>query len=259
MTPAALKAIDDERRKREDELVLLLLLMLAWSVERSDDVTEVARVLRRYGVDEIARTMADAHLDGFAFYATGDGPTVDQLVRQYQPQATEMAEAMIDTIESTEGEALSLILLAAHYSRSDSEGLRLGAERQVATAHNAGLLSGAIAASGGESGPTGRVSALRHVSVIDDRTTDICNERDGLTLSPTDPYWLANWPSLHWNCRSIIEPVFGRVPLSETLPTVPPSEGFGAAPPGVAAMVRRRISDGRIEGPRREPEAVLDL
>jgi hypothetical protein len=238
MTPAETQAIDDARREREDELLLLLLLMLGWAVEQPGaSVDTAAGVLNRYGVDEIARTMADAHLDGFAFYSpSGRRPNAEELARQYEPAAGDMVDAIVATMRQTPGADLAAILLAARYSRSDSTGLRLGAERQVTTAGNAGLLDGAIAL-------YGPITALRHRSVVDDRTTVICRQRDGLTLRADDPYWLTNWPSLHFNCRSIIEILDEPVTMSSTYPTRLPDDGFGLAPLIVRSILRRAARD----------------
>lgn len=77
----------------------------------------------------------------------------------------------------------------------------------------------------------GSVTAIRHRSVVDQKTSKICRERDGLTLAPSDPYWLFNWPSLHRHCRSCPLPVFAPNPkLSTVYPTHPPQAGYGVAP-----------------------------
>jgi SPP1 gp7 family putative phage head morphogenesis protein len=232
MTAEEIKRIDEERRRREDELLLLLLLLLARAVSDSPDdrfdVTPLAVVMRDHGVREIAESMADAHLD-----ASGVGDR-NTLVREYDPSARAMADAIVETVIRTGGTTLADALLASHYSRSDSEGLRLGAERQIVSAHNAGLIAGAVTAYD--------VTALRHVSVIDDATTVICRQRDGLVLYIDDPYWLANWPSLHWRCRSIVEPVRGPYVVSTTYPMRPADDGFGVAPMTVVNALRGRVA-----------------
>ena len=233
MTPADLQAIDEERREREDELLLLLLLLLARSVELNDNLaTFDGSLLRQHGAGEIAQTMADAHADGARFYAGRPSLSRAELVRQYEPAAQEMVDAMVLAILATGQPSLGDALVDVRYTRSDSTGLRLGAERQVTTAGNAGLVDGFAAR-------FGTVAAFRHVSVVDDRTTDICRGRHNLTLAVTNPYWLTNWPSLHWNCRSIVEPLGRGAVLTERVPSLPsPEAGFGIAPASVVRIVR---------------------
>jgi hypothetical protein len=100
----------------------------------------------------------------------------------------------------------------------------LGAERAVVTAHNGGILAGAAALDG--------VTGLAHRSVLDEVTTDICRERNGLMLPLDDPYWTSNVPALHYRCRSVLVPIVGDFTPSDWRPTVPPMAGFGAAPAG---------------------------
>lgn len=260
MTAEELKALDQKRKDREDELVLLLLLLLGYGLSIAEgerpsvstlelpegvtapvvaprvsggDVDALARLLRTTGAEEIALSMAEAHLDAFALF--GDAPPDrEDLARQYAPQAAEMSGAMMDAIRQAGGATLAESLLLAKYSRSDSTGLELGAERQIVTASNAGLIDGAIRRT---SGP--RLEGFRHVSVLDDRTTKTCTERSGLQLPATDPYWAVNWPSLHWRCRSTVVPIFGPFKASDWRPRTSPDVGFGRMPATVRRMIRR--------------------
>lgn len=94
----------------------------------------------------------------------------------------------------------------------------------ILTGYNGGYFNGLQAV-------IGSVTAIRHRSVVDEKTSKICRERDGLTLAPSDPYWLFNWPSLHRHCRSCPLPVFTPNPvLSTVYPTHPPQAGYGVAP-----------------------------
>ncbi len=45
---------------------------------------------------------------------------------------------------------------------------------------------------------------LQFVAIEDERTTDICSARAGITLPYDDPFWKDNWPPLHYNCRSTV-------------------------------------------------------
>jgi len=75
---------------------------------------------------------------------------------------------------------------------------------------------------------------LMYDAVLDDRTTDICRMRDGVVRPADDPWWKGNWPPLHHNCRSGVRPLTEaeaqRRGVAQTLPYVPPQEGFGLSP-----------------------------
>lgn len=45
---------------------------------------------------------------------------------------------------------------------------------------------------------------LQFVAIEDERTTEICSARAGITLPYDDPFWKSNWPPLHYNCRSTV-------------------------------------------------------
>lgn len=51
------------------------------------------------------------------------------------------------------------------------------------------------------------VFAVQFSAVLDNRTTDICRDRDGLILGLTDPRLEANIPPLHFQCRSTLVPI----------------------------------------------------
>ena len=90
----------------------------------------------------------------------------------------------------------------------------------------------------------GRLSQLRQVqqtrpfwqfdSVNDSRTTEVCRGMDGVTLRADDPIWQTRYPPLHHRCRSSIrsltEKQAARRGLTEVVPDVDPSEGFGEFP-----------------------------
>jgi hypothetical protein len=74
--------------------------------------------------------------------------------------------------------------------------------------------------------------SLRHISVLDAVTSDICWQRAGLTLPANDVYWFSNLPPLHGHCRSFIQVLLGDVKHSERRPNIPPAAGYGQAPAG---------------------------
>ena len=75
---------------------------------------------------------------------------------------------------------------------------------------------------------------LMYDAVLDSRTTEICRARDGVVRPADDPWWKANWPPLHHNCRSGVRALTRaeaeRRGVARALPSVPPQEGFGLSP-----------------------------
>lgn len=99
------------------------------------------------------------------------------------------------------------------------------AETWALRAYNGGMLTGWTRSEVAAAGLTG----FEHVSVEDERTSDICREHDHTKRPADDPFWLYNTPPLHFRCRSWLRPLFG--PFTATdLPVIPPDPGFGAAP-----------------------------
>jgi len=45
---------------------------------------------------------------------------------------------------------------------------------------------------------------FQYVSIEDDRTSEICQEYDGITLRNDDKFWDTNYPPNHMNCRSTV-------------------------------------------------------
>ena len=106
------------------------------------------------------------------------------------------------------------------------------ATETILTAWNGGLFNGYF-------GPMAeKALILRHFSVMDHRTSEICIDRNDLTLPANDPYWKSNsWPKLHNRCRSVVMPVPSHFEISDWRPTVPVQDGWGA-PPAMAFGVR---------------------
>ena len=71
-------------------------------------------------------------------------------------------------------------------------------------------------------------------AVLDSRTTTICKSRNGVVRPADDPWWKANWPPLHYQCRSgvraLTQEEATKRGISTELPEEPPLEGFGGAP-----------------------------
>lgn len=211
------------------------------------------------GGAKVASLMASAHLAGWkraAGYAgnDADAPEYDDVFPIYR---SGQAKVTADTILTGISESLIKLLtvtLAANASErtpvqvrrvneaftrygwtSDSPGgvdpstkapagyaAASAATNGILEAYNDGFWGGVM---GGDSS-----YPLQHFTIIDERTTEICECRDGFTRPKNDPYWMTNWPKLHWNCRSIVLPVSHKTPLSEIYPSIPPMPGFGLAP-----------------------------
>jgi hypothetical protein len=116
-------------------------------------------------------------------------------------------------------------------SSADKSSLKLGAERAIVSASNAGMLHAAIS---GE-----RDVMIRHHTVLDGNETEICHDRANLTLPASHAYWRnGGVPQLHWGCRSILMPAPPGAEASEWLPSIPPMIGFGFNPLPAWAGVR---------------------
>lgn len=74
----------------------------------------------------------------------------------------------------------------------------------------------------------GFVEALEYSAVLDDRTTEICQQLDGQTYGIDSEEWSTFRPPNHFNCRSILVPVTVRDTWTQSdAPTVGPQKGFG--------------------------------
>lgn len=72
----------------------------------------------------------------------------------------------------------------------------------------------------------------RFDAVGDNRTSDVCNARDGIVRPQDDPFWKSATPPLHPNCRSQLVPLTKEEADEEPgrdkpTPTAPPAAGFG--------------------------------
>jgi uncharacterized protein with PIN domain len=262
------RLIERKRRDREDELLLLLLLLCddarrdtAVMLAHGKSYADVIANDLAPGVNAIARTAALAHADAYRRFGKIAGVTVprdaagplDVLARQYEPGARAAVDAMTQSLTQAVADITAKFpdespkLLAksafdnAGYTKDKPHNLDFGAERAIVLASNVGMLQAARQVSdaerrGGVELPTRQMIGLRHHSVIDDRTTDICLDRHNLTLPVDDPFWFFNVPPLHPRCRSILLPVVGAYEADTVLPSVPPAPGWGLFPQGFFAQ-----------------------
>lgn len=67
-------------------------------------------------------------------------------------------------------------------------------------------------------------------ALIDARVTHICRERNGIIKSAKDPWWNSNTPSLHYNCRSTLIPLYTHRNVTPDKAVPPAQKGFGENP-----------------------------
>jgi len=240
-----------QRRKREDELLLLLLLLddegrrdTVAAIRHGFSVNTVLNNTFNRAIPIISGAMADAHLDSFKRLERVSGkdiepPNAETLTAIYRKPATEAAQAMAkslnDAVTSAQNDNPGMPIKTvvrnafdeAGYTKSNSYALDLGVERAIVTASNSGMMD----AANNHGNAIGQEIGIYHDSTMDNRTTEICIDRNTLLLRASHPYWTSGGiPQLHWRCRSVLLPVFPPYVESDWLPTVPVMPGFGYGP-----------------------------
>lgn len=240
--------IEKDRRRRERELLALLILFSLHSEEaglaaiRAGNNPAVAirgvwlgSASQGYPgmIDVMAEQMALSNAAGTirASRLTNievPTPDVQAITGGYadasRDAVTQTVETLVDKVQKALAdagnptEALSEAYKSGGYLVENPSTLEVGATKVVVDTYGAGMR---VVYDGMEG------DLLRHHSVIDAATTRICLVRDGLTLPANSEYWLTNWPSLHFSCRSVVLPAPQGSVVSSTLPSVPPAPGFG--------------------------------
>jgi SPP1 gp7 family putative phage head morphogenesis protein len=258
----ALDRIEKDRRRREAELLALLLLLsdeseqhARFAIRTGNDSVSAARAvwLGDLRIDQpgaapvLAEAMADVNAAGFrrgTRLAGASAPVttpedLDRLTTLYEPAARELAQRLWTGIElklspavlRAQGQGVRAMLReiglafdGAGVSKDHARTIEVNVERAVVREYNAGMFRAVI-------DPKHHLIGFLHKSVLDDVTTTICRQRDGLKLAFDNPYWKTNFPPLHYGCRSVLMPLFGdTIRESTQLPTEPPADGFGLAP-----------------------------
>lgn len=183
---------------------------------------------RPQDVDAVDLTPAQRAYDAWAT------TTTQGLYRQI---AEKIVRALRESYSATVNEkvrALRESMEKAGFTRANPSAMELIAEQSILKAHGDGMYIGYRLPP-----VDARLVGFRHHSVVDNVTTDICLDREGFTLNKHHPYWLSNWPSLHYRCRSVVLPIFHGEPFVEdtVFPTVAPMAGFGRAPEWVRLAV----------------------
>lgn len=197
-------------------------------------------------------------------------------------QVTTIRELLAAALQ--EGSSVATVMealqaaMVGHFGAARAENI---ARTEATTAYNQGRLQAFLQA-------PDLVAALQFMAVLDARTTDICQHRDGLVFKLDDPLLRENTPPCHFQCRSLLSPVpeweleeMGGSRLlarhRKKMATAPPNQQtsrgrFGSEPwpdaPGGAAPVPRTgpvgpqvggddgvrdsIRKGREPGPKRD-------
>lgn len=259
-----ISAAENRRKKRERELLLLLLLLTDRAVRESISaykhgldwrIVIYNRLIGRIesgiagGVFGTAEMMQSAYSSGYKLAAEiGTNVPLAQVSTpvDYYRRAEDFILAMAKAITGSIAGVIALGLSVREtvlriraelkiigYLKRNPFAIETGVERNIVSAFNDGILGYVLS--------DRRLQGFQHVSVIDEKTTKYCRPRDGTRLPITHPYWLNNWPSLHYRCRSLIMPVSG---VNWTgVPDAPaPMAGFGKMPPELALLISRSLA-----------------
>jgi len=72
------------------------------------------------------------------------------------------------------------------------------------------------------------IAAYQYSAIVDDRTTGICRDLDGKIYKADNPIWAQITPPNHYNCRSLLIPIFvGEDFVESDPPLIMPDKGFG--------------------------------
>lgn len=255
-----IERIEKERKARERALLLLLLFTAERSRVATVRAIRVGADWRRPfraawlgdtaldqagGVPMTSRIMADAQIAGYQragrlvgvdLTATVTLQEAAIFVRSVAEQKLyDVAQGLQDRIAQaiTEQETADLISadVAAvnetfakgwtleHKADAEAESSRIVLE-QYATGIMSGFKQPTVAA---------KITGLRFVAVLDNRTTVICRKYNGVMLPLGDPWFNTRTPPLHYNCRSLLLPITTEFEPTVNPPVTPPPEpGFGA-------------------------------
>lgn len=98
------------------------------------------------------------------------------------------------------------------------------AETAANGAYNDGAADGFRAEAGAN------LTGWQFVAVLDGATSEWCRPLHGTKVAKDDPWARAHVCPRHWNCRSLLRPIFGPFTPTERPLWLPPAPGFGNAP-----------------------------
>jgi hypothetical protein len=259
------------RRRRERELLVMLLLLLEAAEKHAryairvgaDPKTAALQVIlgnasleQPGGGGGVLAAMLEAHQAAISRVYKWAGvpkpeiPQTDAQNNAYTAAAGVVMNALANKVGTTITEAVAYSpgvsgptgamrnlrarLGETGLNKDNPSYLALTTEQAIVKAYNTGLY-----AAYAHPAIKNILRGFKHVSVIDNRTTDICFIRRDFVRVASDPYWLTNWPPLHFHCRSVPVPLFGVEFRGESgeYPQIPPDTGFGLAPTWVKSVV----------------------
>lgn len=213
-------------------------------------------------VDTLANAMADTalaatrHVLGAAGVEPTDLPTIPELAVYYATPARTTALAMVDSLVkltggavdeakaegmTTPGVARAVSDAFTKYGWTATPPQSIAPELKGSPGWNVSNWATNIVLDAWKSGSgagwrhpkvASILTGFAHMSILDHRTSEICNERGypPLILPKDDPYWLDGVPPLHPRCRSVLLGAFGPQVWSTVYPMTPPEPGWGEYP-----------------------------
>lgn len=266
--------IDRDRRQEEDELFLLLLLLMRTARNRADSaialgvdpfaaVRDVLTGNTALGIapaaPRVARRLASADRAGFrrTVRVLGGEAEAYAPAQDYNRQAAQAVARMLGTLQSriatalreaagkgqqAARKALRQAFVGGGYVESATSKawlLESTATTLVGFAYNGGWFNGLMT-----SGPGAGLKGFRYSATLDSRTTNICRAYHGVKLPFDHPWWQTHWPLCHFNCRSVVLPIFTAFEPTEPVWQPWPMPGFGHAP-AISAGIRY-VRDVRV-------------
>jgi SPP1 gp7 family putative phage head morphogenesis protein len=252
---------DRDKREKEDDLLLLLLLLMQQARNRADmalavgadplqavrDVFVGNTALRlRSPAPRLAQRLHDADVAGFrrtvrvvgdAAEAEAYAPTAD-----YGSQARQALAKMLGTLQSRLAQAIREAAITGQPVRQVVRAAFEGGGYVESATSKAWLLESTattligFAYSGGWFNGWARphvattLKGFRFSAVLDSRTTNVCRACNGVKLPTEHPWIQTHTPPLHFNCRSVLLPLFRDFEATEPVWTPWPMPGFGHAP-----------------------------
>jgi SPP1 gp7 family putative phage head morphogenesis protein len=256
--------IEKDRRIREHELLILLALLFGTATRHAVSAVRLGhdpalaarnvvvgnRALELPGLAQpAAKLLSVTYIDGMRrasrMAGIAPGPRTPEMPTELldaqaavaERVAEGMAQTLVTKINDAVGESIQAGLGTKKIARAVRQAvvdggygadnpylLKTVAERGIVDAHGAGMWN-----NWHDPQVADKLVGFKHVTVMDEGTTDICKCRNGFMRPKDDEYWETSWPALHWGCRSVILPLFKDHEWTLARPAIPPAPGFGWA------------------------------
>lgn len=264
MTPADRTELDrvDRKRRREEAMLLALLLLFLDRARTAvphalrfgvDPAQAAAEVIGGGGVHQpgivsrLAVRMANTHVEAFKAVTRGTAPKPDlkEVARQYRPVAVDVADRLagnvrrlVDTVlgnvRAADVPATINRIIVTMRETFDARGY---SPKSPASAQAVAVTLAAQAWSAGSFAAWqhpdiwATITGFEFVTFRDERVCPVCEPRDGVKLPRDDPWWMSNYPPLHFRCRCNVWPIardFKDKPPPDSLPVA--GANFGLRP-----------------------------